>query len=83
MSIQFDLVYISDVSPSSLEILHLLKPDSVVFEEESSDTEKMDQRMKNINKLHHKQNQNGNYLYIMFRARWVKSESRIMLKQVL
>ncbi|HBB65228.1 MAG TPA: hypothetical protein DCZ84_01130 [Candidatus Vogelbacteria bacterium] len=48
-SIRFvDFAYISDISPSNLETLHLLKPDSVVFGEEPSNTEKMEQRMKNI-----------------------------------
>lgn len=48
-SIRFvDFVYVSNVSPSSSETLQLLKPDSVVFGEEASNAEKMQQRMKNI-----------------------------------
>lgn len=48
-SIRFvDFVYVSDISPSSPDTLKLLKPDSVVFGEESGDTEKIQQRIKNI-----------------------------------
>ena len=48
-SIRFvDFAYISDVSPNSLETLRLLKPDSVVFDEESRNTEKMQRRIENI-----------------------------------
>jgi FAD synthetase len=48
-SIRFvDFVYVSDISPSSPETLHLLKPNSVVFDEEQSDTERMRQRIENI-----------------------------------
>jgi cytidyltransferase-like protein len=43
-----DYVYISDISPSSPETLQLLKPESVVFGEEASNTEKMQQRVANI-----------------------------------
>lgn len=43
-----DFVYISDMSSSSSETLQLLKPDSVVFGEESSNGEKMRRRMENI-----------------------------------
>ncbi len=43
-----DLVYVSDVSSSSPETLQLLKPDSVVFGEESEATKKMQRRMTNI-----------------------------------
>lgn len=42
-----DFGYISYTSPSSLETLELLKPDSVVFDE-VGDKERLDQRMKNI-----------------------------------
>ncbi|MEK7163252.1 MAG: adenylyltransferase/cytidyltransferase family protein [Patescibacteria group bacterium] len=48
-SIRFvDFVYISDTSPSSRETLQLLRPDSVVFGEDSNSAEKIEQRMKNI-----------------------------------
>lgn len=48
-SIRFvDFVYISDTSPSSPETLQLLKPDNVVFCEESNKAEKMQRRLKNI-----------------------------------
>lgn len=43
-----DLVYISDVSPSSSETLQLLKPDSVVFGDEAGAEEKMRKRIQNI-----------------------------------
>jgi cytidyltransferase-like protein len=43
-----DFSYISNVSPNGLETLGLLKPHSVVFDEESRNTEKMRQRMENI-----------------------------------
>jgi D-beta-D-heptose 7-phosphate kinase / D-beta-D-heptose 1-phosphate adenosyltransferase len=42
-----DFAYVSHTSPSSLETLELLKPDSVVFDE-GGDKERLDQRMKNI-----------------------------------
>lgn len=48
-SIRFvDLVYVSDVSPSSPETLQLLKPDIVVFGEEADSTERMQRRVQNI-----------------------------------
>lgn len=48
-SIRFvDFVYISDVSPSSPETLQLLKPNSVVFGEESGNAEKMHRRVQDI-----------------------------------
>ena len=48
-SVRFvDFVYISDGSPSSVEALQLLKPDTVVFEEESGTTEKMQKRLSQI-----------------------------------
>lgn len=48
-SIRFvDLVYVSDVSPSSVETLDILKPHSVVFGEGSSSEEKMQRRIQNI-----------------------------------
>jgi cytidyltransferase-like protein len=43
-----DFVYISDVSPSSVETLQLLKPASVVFGDEASDSTKVQQRISNI-----------------------------------
>ncbi len=43
-----DFVYISDVSPSSVETLQLLKPDSVVFSEEGNKAEKRQSRMQNL-----------------------------------
>jgi cytidyltransferase-like protein len=48
-SIRFvDLVYVSDISPSSPETLRILKPDSVVFGEEPRNAEKMRRRIENI-----------------------------------
>lgn len=43
-----DFVYISDVSPSSIQTLQLLKPSSVVFDKELVDSKKMSQRNKNF-----------------------------------
>lgn len=43
-----DFVYLSDVSPSSSETLQLLKPNSVVFGEDTRNTAKMRQRMENL-----------------------------------
>jgi rfaE bifunctional protein nucleotidyltransferase chain/domain len=43
-----DFVYISDVSPSSVETLQLLKPASIVFGEDSSNVAKVQQRIANI-----------------------------------
>lgn len=43
-----DYVCISDISPSGADVLQLLKPDSVVFDEDSKNTEKMQLRIKNI-----------------------------------
>ena len=43
-----DFVYISDVSPSSVETLQLLKPNSVVFGEEANKQERLQRRMQNL-----------------------------------
>ena len=61
-----DFVYISAVSTSSVDTLKLLKPDSVVFEK-GSNTEKMQQRIKNI--ANHSPNTK-----IKFLPRYLKSE---------
>lgn len=48
-SIRFvDFVYVSDISPNSTETLQILRPNSIVFGEEPSNAEKMQQRIKNI-----------------------------------
>ena len=48
-SIRFvDLAYISEVSPNDLETLKILKPDTIVFEEESKNTKRMKERLENI-----------------------------------
>jgi len=43
-----DFVYISDVSPSSIETLQLLKPASVVFGKDPVNTAKVQQRIANV-----------------------------------
>ncbi len=43
-----DFVYIAETSPNSYETLFLLKPNSVVFGNEKSNTEKIQQRMETI-----------------------------------
>ncbi|MCX6716929.1 MAG: adenylyltransferase/cytidyltransferase family protein [Candidatus Taylorbacteria bacterium] len=48
-SIKFvDFVYITDISPSSIETLEILKPDSVVFGQDFENKKKIDIRLKNI-----------------------------------
>lgn len=46
-----DFVYISDVSPSSIETLELLKPHSVVFGEEPGNVNKIELRIKTVKKV--------------------------------
>jgi len=45
-----DFVYITDISPNSFETLHLLKPNSIVYGNEQSNTEKTQRRIEVITK---------------------------------
>jgi cytidyltransferase-like protein len=48
-SIRFvDFAFISDLSPSSIDVLSILKPNTVVFGEETADSAKLKTRLDNI-----------------------------------